>query len=754
MIENESNTRFKKHHKKTKKKKRGKHFFKGILSFTKVSAMLSIAAVSVGLTGAAIIVNKNLEDIPLVDSQFLTTYSTSEILDKNGEVIWKPTEYRIETIAYDEIPELYKDLLIAVEDKEFWESKGVSPTGIANMITGTLRSKVDDSYKARGGSTIDQQLIKNKYFDGGKGHDVVKRKIQEIFLSLQLNKNFDKEEILEFYVNDLEFAERATGIKTIMKTYFNKTPEDYKERTVENIAEQAYLAGLAQAPTAYNLYTDPAAGRKRALTVLEIAVDDGIITRDEFNKARLYNVTEGLQERGWEDKLQREKNLKYKTYTDGVKKEIASLGYDIDNLSLKIHTHLDPELYKNIEDKVRQDSYYLDKNQQIAVSVVNSDGIVVGMVGSRYGGDDELNRATQMTRSTGSSTKPMLAYAPLLQYFGDQYSTASKFDTSDYRYPGSKSVMSNYGKFTYGMQTMHKSLAMSYNTPVGRIMDGKLGSNRVKNFLAGLGMDVQEKYTSVDGLGIHASTLQVASAFNAFNNLGEYIPPRFVDKIEFSNGEHKVIEPKITKAMNPSVAWTINHVLRSVPNKGGTAPEAHIPNFEGYGGKTGTVGFDRRVNPPAPYGIGSSDLWYNTITNEGYSISIWAGYDKPNTSPQLPSRYKKHLTLGRDLQKMLNQTPPKVWSMPSGVSLISGSGRDALYKVTDSKDTNVNPPTWNNLDDYNKLDNMKDFKGEEEVDLNWRNKEKSEWFKYYEEGGNLNPTIIDEELYNKMRGGE
>lgn len=748
---NESLKRMKKRKVKEKEKKK-KGIFRRLLTLFSLLLLSLIALSSIALLMAVLLVDKELKTLPTVDAQFLNTYPTSEITDKDGNVIWKPTEYRVETIEYDEIPELYKDILIAVEDKEFWESKGFSPTGVTNMVLGTIKSKIDDSYEARGGSTIDQQLIKNKYFDGGRGHNVVTRKIQEIFLSMQLNENFTKEEILTFYVNDLSFAENAKGIKTIMKTYFNKTPNDYAERTPENIAEQAYLVGLSQAPSAYNLYTSPENARKRMLTVLGVALEDGIITEKEYNDAKAHNLTDNLQERNWESNEQIKKNLKYKTYTDGVKKELKDLGYDIDNLTMKIVTHLDTELYEQIENKVREDSYYLDKDQQIAVSVVNTDGIVVGMVGSRTG-EDELNRAIQTTRSTGSSTKHLLAYAPLLQYFGDQYTTASKFDTSNYKYPGSSAVMHNYAKGVYGQQTMHQSLVKSYNTPVGRIMDGILGSDRIKTFMSRFDLDIQDKFTSVDGLGIHASTLQVASAFNAFNNSGEYIAPRFIDKIIFSNGEEKVIEPNKRQAMNPSVAWTVNHMLRSVPQKGGTAYAAHIPGFEGYAGKTGTVGFDKSVKPPAPYGIGSSDLWYNSITNGGYSISVWTGYDTPNTSPQLPSRYNKHLILGRDLQKMLNKEAPKVWSKPEGVQLVSGEGLNAYYRVTDSSKNLLQEPNWSDLNDYNKL-NLNDVVGNQDVDENWESKEKSKWFQYYKNGGELNPIIIDEELYNMIRGNE
>ena len=738
--------------KRTKKDKNKRGFFRKLLSFILITSLLILTAVSIGAMGAVMLAHKELETLPKVDAQYLKTYPTSEITDKDGNIIWKPTEYRVEVIKYEEIPEMYKNFIVSVEDKEFWVSKGVSPKGIANMVIGTVRSEFDSSYKARGGSTIDQQLIKNKYFNRGQGHSVITRKIQEIFLSLQLNENFTKEEILTFYVNDLEFAENAKGIKTIMKTYFNKTPENYKERTIENIAELAYITGLSQAPSAYNLYTSPEDAHKRTATVLNIALLDGVITQKEYDGAVSYDLTTNLQERHWESKLQQKENLKYKTYTDGVKRELSKLGYNIDKLSMKIQSHLDAKLYNEIEGLVRNGNYYLDKKQQIAVTVLNSENIVVGMIGSRYG-DDELNRATQTTRSTGSSTKPILSYAPLLQYFGGKYNTASLFDTSNYQYPGSRSVMHNYGKYVYGNQTMQKSLALSHNTPVARIMDGILGSNRVKTFLSGLDLDYKDKFTSVDGLGIHASTLQVASAYNAFNNGGKFSSPRFIDKIIFTNGEEKIIKQETRQAMNPSVAWVINHMLRSVITDKGTAPEAAIKGFEGYAGKTGTVGFDKSVKPPAPYGIGASDLWYNSITNKGYSISIWTGYDKPNESPQLPSYYKKHQILGKDLQKKLNANPPALWEKPSTVKKFSGEGLDAHYKITDANENSISLSDWTNLEKYKDL-TVDEASKSGEVREDWKETETSMWFEYYNNNGDLDPIIIEEELYQKMKESE
>lgn len=720
---------------------------KRILIFLLVNFMVIVLALLAGM----LYIRQRLNSLPAVDAQYLETYEPSRILDRNGDVIWQPADQRTVRLTYEQIPEFYETAIVAIEDEDFWENPGVSVKGIGNMVYSVLRSKVDGEYTARGGSTIDQQLIKNKFFDGGKGHEVTTRKIQELFLAMQLNENFTKEEILTFYVNDLEYAEGSTGLGAIMRTYFNKGPEDYVERNVENIAELSYLAGLSQAPSKYNLYTHPEAAKERKDTVLGILLDGGHITQKEHDRAAEFDLTANLQPRGWEADAQVAKNLKYKHYTDGVIDEVEAMGYDLGQVSLTIKTYLDPAVYDSVTALVQDPKYYLDDEQQVGAAVIDTNGIVVAVVGSSHAGD-EYNRAIDLARSSGSSMKPFTAYGPLLQYFGDTYDTSSTFDTSNYTYPGTNSVMHNYGGGVYGYQTMQKSLRYSYNTPVARIDDEILGSVRIKTFLHGLGLDVQDTYSAVDGIGLHISPLQSAAAYNALNNLGTYTRPRFVESITFSDGSVKEVEPVTTKAMNPSVAYTLNQILRGVPGGDGTASGAAIPAYAGYAGKTGSVNFDPAVNPPAPYGEGSSDIWYCSYTNGGYAISVWTGYDVPNESPQVPDYYKGQQQISRDLQKLLNgnrEVPD--WEMPNGVERISGSGLSAHYRVTDSKDLDETGISWADVSGYGTAEIDK-AKPDNSVPEDWEEYEFSPWYDYYREHGTSVPDVIGPELYKDMKG--
>lgn len=732
----------------TKPKKPHKHL-KRFLVFLLVNFLI----ISLALLAGMLFIRHRLNSLPAVDAQYLETYEPSKILDKDGNVIWQPADQRTVRLAYEQIPEFYQTAIVAIEDEDFWESPGVSVKGIANMVYSVIRSKVDEDYNARGGSTIDQQLIKNKYFNGGKGYEVTTRKIQELFLAMQLNENFTKEEILTFYVNDLEYAEGSTGLGAIMRTYFNKGPENYTERSTETIAELSYLAGLSQAPSKYNLYTHPEDAQKRMETVLKILLEQEKITQAEYDAAVSYDLTTNLQPRGWEADAQVQKNLKYKHYTDGVIDELEALGYDLTQVSLTVKTFLDPARFDAVTALVQDPKYYLDNEQQIGVAVVDKDGIVVALVGSSHAGD-EFNRALSSTRSSGSSMKPFTAYGPLFQYFGDTYTTASTFSTANYTYPGTNSVMHNYGGGVYGNQTVQQSLRHSYNTPVARIDDEILGSVRMKTFLAAVGLDVKDTYSSVDGIGLNVSPLQSAAAYNALNNLGRYTEPRFIDTITFSDGSVKTVEPRTTQAMNPSVAYVLNQILRGVPGGDGTASRAAIPEYAGYAGKTGSVAFADNVNPPAPYGSGSSDLWYCSYTNGGYAISVWTGYDTPNTSPQVPDYFRGQQTINKDLQVLLNggrEVPD--WEMPEGVEKISGSGLSAHYRVTDAADISDSGISWADVSAYPNAEITK-AQPDNTVPEDWESYEFSPWYDYYKEHGTKVPPVIDRDLYANMKGGE
>ena len=661
----------------------------------------------VGVSGFAFYINNKLKTLPPIDTVYLNTYGVTTITDKNGDIIYADTEKVAQPAKLDELPELYTKGIVAVEDANFWNSYGWS-------IKGTLQGVLG----RRGGSTIEQQLIKNTYYNGGRGYDTITRKVHELFLAIQMDQNLSKEDILTYYINKLELGEGTVGAKAAMRVYFNKSPEQLVERTPENIAQLAYIAGLGQAPTTYNLYNGDD-GLDRKDLILQIWEKANLITTTEKESAQGVDLRATLAERYHYQTAQKEINDTYREYTQEVLNEARDLGYDLSKTTVSIKSYLDKDIYNGIRERTLS-AGYLDGNQEVGVAVMNTDGVVVGIVGGR--GNSDWNHATQTTRSSGSSMKPFTAYGPLFQYFGDSYNTASLFDSSNYVYPGTSYVMRNFGGATYGMIDAQQSLRWSLNTPVARIDDQILGSARMKTFLSGLGLDTKESYSANDGIGLNISPLQSAAAYNAINNKGIYTKPRFIDSITFVDGTTKTIEPERKQAMNESVAYVLSQMLRGVPKQGiGSALDADIPTYAGYAGKTGSVAFESGANNNAIYGVGGSDVWYASITNGGYSVVVWMGYDEPNTSPQIPDTFKGQQILGKNLQLYLNgdKNVPN-WDKPSTVNQISGSGLSAHYAVTDSGDISSNVGGF--VPDLNIFPSIKNAVPQTKVDLNWFSK--------------------------------
>lgn len=697
-----------------------------------------------GLSAGLFYIDHTLKTLPPIDAVYLNTYGTTQITDKNGDIIYEDTDKLVKSATYDELPSLYTKGLVAVEDAKFWTSKGYSVTGMLNGVLGR-----------RGGSTIEQQLIKNTYYNGGVGYKTITRKIHEVFLAKQMDENIKKKDILTYYINKLELGENTVGAKAAMIAYFNKTPEQLKETTPENIAQLAYIVGLGQAPTSYDLYlSDKGIGRTKI--VLGVWLDAKLITKSQYKEALKVDLKQTLAPRYHWQEAQKATNAEYQEYTSQVLNEVKELGYDTKTTTLHIKSYLDKDLYKQIQDTVNS-GQYLDDNLQVGVAVMNADGVVVGMVGGR--GTSEWNHATQQTRSSGSSMKPFTAYGPLFQYFGDKYNTASRFDTSPYVYPGTNFAMKNYGGAVYGMLDAQQALRWSLNTPVARIDDEILGSNRMKTFLSGLDLDVKDTYSANDGIGLNISPLQAAAAYNAINNGGVYTKPRFVDTITFVDGTAKKIEPRRRRAMNESVAYVLTQMLRGVPkDQIGSAPAANIPQYSGYAGKTGSVAFGDGVNNNYTYGPGGSDVWYDSITNGGYSVSVWMGYDSPNSDPQIPDTFKGQQALGKSLQLLLNggRDVPN-WAQPANVKLLSGSDLSAYYAVTDAGDVNNN--LGNIISDLPDVPSIKSMTPETKAEKDWYDKltkrEKALYDAYKKNPASFeNNGVLSDEVYKLINGKE
>lgn len=592
---------------------------------------------------------------------------------------------------------MYVDLLLNTENKEYWSEKGYSLKGLTNAGISFVKSKVQGG-EARGGSTIEQQLIKNLVFSTSTKDRTIDRKIKELWLSTQMNKNFSKEQILEWYINLIFMGEGSYGANTIALTYYGKPLTEFKDRSPETISKLAIISGLGQSPSLYNLYDNPEAVEKRRNIVLTMAKDSGVISQEEFDKAKNVKVTSGLTERHWRNK-DNVKTLKtHNAYIQSALQQVSEMGYDLSKTSMQIHTGLDKKTDAWVKTKFDTSPYYKSKEQQVAATIIDpKSGFVMAEYGGRYTEPHGINRATSRNRSSGSAIKPFLSYGTAIEFFN--YGSGHRLDSSNYVYPGTNFVARNYGGATYGYVDMTFALKMSLNTPTNRLLDQVVGSKNAKDFLAGMDMDVKESYGGSDALGLNVSTRDLANASATLARDGIHKKPQYISKIKFDDGSERKVEFEEKRAMRESTAFILKKMMNEVPKKGGTAEDAAIPAFRGYAVKTGTVGYGPEVYWH-PAGA-ASDSWI-VGTTKNVSMAIWLGYDTPNKVGHYNyDQAKTYKYLFREIMLHLNRgKDTSDWVQPSTVR---GGGTSFTPIDEVRKKSNLYTPTVDNRADFSSL---------------------------------------------------
>ena len=596
-----------------------KKITKLILKFLKWSFVLGFILALVGILFGTIYSAEVIKKTPKITEEMITkaTGGTTNMYDSTGQIIYSDTEHRRDYIKYEDIPAKYIDLLLATENKNYWNEKGWS----FEAILAAVKSK-----GARGGSTIEQQLIKNLVFSSSVKDRTVERKIKEIWLASQMDLNFNKKQILEWYINLINMGEGSYGANTIAITYYGQSLKDMTGDDSVTIAKLATIAGLGQAPSAYNLYDNPELVEKRRNIVLLSAYNNKKITKEQYNEAKKIPIQEGLQERFWRNGTVLAQTKEHNAYVTSALKQIKELGYDLDKTPMQIYTALDPNVDSQVKATFDNFGGFKDNEEQMAATVIDpKTGFVLAQYGGRNTEAFGLNRATQQTRSSGSSIKPFEDYGPAIEYngLGSNY----MLDSSPYLYPGTNVVAQNFGGYTYGNVTMAFAMKLSLNTPAIRILNNVVGSNNAKKFLAGINLDTEETYGDSTALGLNVSTEQMAAASATLANKGMYKKPQYITKLVFNDNSEKEIKFNATRAMKESTAYILLKMMSLVPKPDGTATDAIIDGYKSYSVKTGTVGYGPEVGWAT--GNDASDTWV-IGTTKNVSIAIWNGYDNPN----------------------------------------------------------------------------------------------------------------------------
>ena len=629
-----------------------------------------------------------VSSVPKLTENKLQSTNSSRIYDGNGSLIADLGSEKRESASTDEIPIIIVNAITSIEDKRFFTHRGIDVYRIMGAAINNLRHN-----STQGGSTLDQQLIKLAYFSTNTSDQTLKRKSQEIWLSLQMERQYTKQEILTFYVNKVYMGNGYYGMKTAAKSYFGKELGDL------SVAQAALLAGIPQAPTQYDPYANPDAAKERRNTVLNEMYEDKNISKEEYEQAKATDVSDGL--------LPLTNKASYEPYLDNYIKQVieqvsTEANADIYSAGLDVYTNLDPDIQKYIWNVYNSNDYiaYPDDKFQVASTIIDvTNGHVVAQLGSRH--QDEnialgTNQAVQTDRDWGSTMKPITDYAPAIEKRVYTNTGTTVYDTP-YNFPGTSTPVYNWDRKYYGSISLTYAIQKSRNVPAVKALQAT-GLEYAQSFLKDLGIEYPEMFysnaisssTTSSDPKYGASSEKMAAAYAAFANGGTYYKPSYIKSIKFEDGSTKSYDSKGVEAMSPQTAYMMNSMLKQVLT-GGTATEAYVPGTINAG-KTGTSNYsdDEYYQVQKESGV-YADLIVPDETfvgyNTKYAMAIWTGYENRKTP-----LYGSDLNIAKQIygltSRYLNQmygAGSKDFDMPSGVYnngsyvFLTGSSTSNVY---------------------------------------------------------------------------
>ena len=573
-----------------------------------------------------------VSSVPKLTENKLQSTNSSKIYDANGSLIADLGAEKRESASTDEIPTTLVNAITSIEDKRFFTHRGIDVYRIMGAAVNNLRRS-----STQGGSTLDQQLIKLAYFSTNTSDQTLKRKSQEIWLSLQMERQFTKQEILTFYINKVYMGNGYYGMKTAAKSYFGKDLSDL------SVAQAALLAGIPQAPTQYDPYANPDAAKERRNTVLSEMYEDKNISKEEYEQAKATDVSDGL--------LPLTKKASYEPYLDNYIKQVieqvsTDANADIYSAGLDVYTNLNPDIQKYIWNVYNTNDYvyYPNDSLQVASTIIDvTNGRVVAQLGSRHQDENVAlgtNQAVQTDRDWGSAMKPITDYAPAIEK-GVYTNTGTTVYDNPYNFPGSSTPVYNWDRKYYGSISLTYALQQSRNVTAVKALQAA-GLEYAQSFLKDLGIEYPEMYysnaisssTSSADPKYGASSEKMAAAYAAFANGGTYYKPSYIKSIKFEDGSTKSFDSKGVEAMSPQTAYMMSSMLKQVMT-GGTATEAYVPGTFNAG-KTGTSNYDddeyykvQKESGVYAYLMVPDETFvgYNTK----YAMAIWTGYKNRKT---------------------------------------------------------------------------------------------------------------------------
>lgn len=579
---------------------------------------------------------------------------TTQIYDRNGELIANVFEENRLYASYNEIPPRIIESLIAIEDTSFFEHGGVNPEAITRAIVKDVKAMK----MVEGASTLTQQLIKNMALTREKK---LTRKLKEVVLAIKLENELSKEQILERYLNHVYFGHGYHGIKTAAKGYFHKNLDEL------SLKEIAVLVGLPKAPSAYDPTKHLDLSLSRANAVLWRLNTIGWITQQEYETA--LNETPKI----YDDTLTQNRSP---YVVDEVLKEVSKKFPDVKTGGYLIETNIDLKVQDMAENALKFGyNEILKRNKDANASVLNGamvvtspkNGEVLALIGGIDYSKSSYNRATQSSRQPGSSFKPFIYQAAL----DLGYSPMSKAaDIARVFETGSKEAWKpkNYGGGFQGYITLKDALRQSRNLATINLLN-EVGLDVVRKKLVEIGFTDIPANLSIALGSYGVSPLEFAKFYSMFSNGGEIVEPLIVRKVTTQSRLETLYEPQRLIASSPEQIYLMTDMLKTVVSSG-TGRGAVTAGIQ-VAGKTGTTN-------------NNIDAWFCGFTPEIQAI-IWYGNDDNTPMRKVEGGGRTAAPVFRVfMEEYLKSFPQTLRNFPEpeGVFHAIYNGKDELYTAT------------------------------------------------------------------------
>lgn len=609
---------------------------KAMLALVIVLVVLGVGGVAAGAAAAVW-----LQDLPdYKDSSAFNYAEKTRVYANDGETLL--AEFYIENrdpVELDEMSKYVLDGTVATEDERFYEHDGVDMMGIARAIVVNLTGTGKE-----GASTITQQFVRNTVLADEATESTIKRKVREAYISLELEKMFEKDEILQMYLNTINYGQGAYGIEAASQLYFSKPAKDL------TLPEAAALIGIPQSPTYNNPIDNPDNCLARRNLVLDRMLSNNYITQEEHDAAKdtplALNVTREEATNGI---------MKYDYFTSYVRDTLLQ-DYSVNEVfkgGLTVKTTLDPHAQDLAQEAVDRKLQGLPDNLECALVAIDPDtGFITAMVGGRDYTTNEFNLATQAKRQAGSSFKTFTLLAALDDGISPEtnLNCTSKVKIDDWE-------VANYGNANYGTRSLESAFAVSSNTGFAELCT-EIGPQKVADMAHKCGIESDLEAVPSITLGAEeVSVLEMAQAYATIANGGTLHEANCIEEITDSTGQ--IIyraDTRGNKVLNTDLTEAAIEVMKGVVQKG-TGRNAALYNGQPVGGKTGTSEDYR-------------DKWFCGITPQ-VSVAIWIG-DRNEKS--MPSWVAADSIFGDFVNKLLRGTEKE--DFPKGAGTIKFTKTD------------------------------------------------------------------------------